>query len=97
MMRFKYIYIILIHGLSLIISFLSTENKFIKIVYSEEYLIPTISVSIKNKNIQIALDNNLNFNYITTKGINLTDINFHINDDEININLKIGIIKLIFT
>ena len=84
-MRFKYINIILIHGLPLIISFLLTENKFIKIVYSEEYLIPTISVSIKNKNIQIALDNNLNFNYITTKGINLTDINFHINDDEINI------------
>jgi len=89
-MRFKYIYLIFIFCLPLIFSILSTENKFIKIAYSEEYLIPTISVSIENKNFKIASDNNLNFNYITTKGFNLTDINFHINDDQINI------IKLIF-
>ena len=79
MMRFKYIYLIFIYGLPFIFSLLSRENKFIKISYSEEYLIPTISARIKNKNFQIILDNNLNFNYITTKGFNLTDINFHIN------------------
>ena len=88
MMRFKYIYLIFIYGLPFIFSFLTKENKFIKISYSEEYLIPTISARIKNKNFQIIIDNNLNFNYITTKGFNLNDINFHINDDQINIKDK---------
>ena len=35
------------------------------------------------------LDNNLHFNYITTKSFNLTDINFIFNNDQINIKDRI--------
>lgn len=89
-MKYNYFYIILlIHDLSLILSISSNENKFLKISYSGDNLIPTISVKIKDKKIDSILDNNLHFNYISTKNINLADINFHYNNDKININLTI--------
>lgn len=89
-MKFNNLYLfILIHELSLILSFSSKENKFIKISYSGAYLIPTIKIKIENKNIEANLDNNLHFNYLSTKNLNLTDINFHYNNDKINILDKI--------
>ena len=88
MMKLKYIFLIFIYELQFISAFSLKENKFIKISYLENYTIPTINVCIKNKNIEVILDNNLHFNYITTKILNLTDINFHYNNDEINIKEK---------
>ena len=88
MMKLKYIFLIFIYELPFISAFSLKENKFIKISYLENYTIPTINVCIKNKNIEVILDNNLHFNYITTKILNLTDINFHYNNDEINIKEK---------
>ena len=83
-MKYNYFYIILlIHDLSLILSISSNENKFLKISYSGDNLIPTISVKIKDKKIDSILDNNLHFNYISTKNLNLADINFHFNNDKI--------------
>ena len=87
-MKFNYFYIILlIHDLNILFSFSSNENKFVKISYSGDNLIPTINVKIKDKEIETLLDNNLHFNYISTKNLNLADINFHYNNDKININL----------
>jgi len=89
-MKFNYFYIILlIHDLNILFSFSSNENKFVKISYSGDNLIPTINVKIKDKEIETLLDNNLHFNYISTKNLNLADINFHYNNDKININTKI--------
>ena len=87
-MKLKYIFLIFIYELHFISAFSLKENKFIKISYLENNTIPTINACIKNKNIQVILDNNLHFNYITTKILNLTDINFHYNNDEINIKEK---------
>ena len=88
-MKFYNLYLfLLIPYLSLNLSFSSTENKFIKISFSDKYLIPTVNVKIEGKNIEAILDNNLHYNYISSKNVNLTDINFHYNNDKININDK---------
>ena len=79
---------ILIQYLTLNLSFSSKENKSIKISYSGNYLIPTVNIKIEGKNIEAILDNNLHYNYISTKNFDLTDINFHYNNDKININDK---------
>ena len=79
---------ILIQYLTLNLSFSSKENKSIKISYSGNYLIPTVNIKIEGKNIEAILDNNLHYNYISTKNLDLTDINFHYNNDKININDK---------
>ena len=89
-MTFKHFYIYcFIHIFQIIFSNSYNENKFIKISFTEDYSIPTINVQIKNKTCQAILDNNLHFNYITTKSFNLTDINFYFNNDQINIKEKI--------
>ena len=85
-MKFIYINFLLIYEFGQILSFSSGINKYIKISFAEDYLIPTITAKINNKNFPIILDNNLHFNYITTKSLNLADINFNYNKDEININ-----------
>ena len=79
---------LLIQYLTLSLSFSSKENKSIKISYSGNYLIPTVNIKIEGKNIEAILDNNLHYNYISTKNLDLTDINFHYNNDKININDK---------
>ena len=79
---------LLIQYLTLNLSFSSKENKSIKISYSGNYLIPTVNIKIEGKNIEAILDNNLHYNYISTKNLDLTDINFHFNNDKININDK---------
>ena len=85
-MKFKYFYIIFIYILSSNLSFSSRENKFIKLSFKENQFIPMINAQINNKNVEIILDNNLHFNFISTKSLDLTDINFHYNNDKININ-----------
>ena len=85
-MKFKYFYIIFIYILSSNLSFSSRENKFIKLSFKENQFIPMINAQINNKNVEIILDNNLHFNFISTKSLDLTDINFHYNNDNININ-----------
>lgn len=69
---------------------LKTENDitFIKLSFTEKYSIPIINTQINNKKIETTLDNNLNFNYLSTKNINLTDIDFHHNSDKIEIKNK---------
>ena len=84
-----YNYLIFIYEVATIFTISSREHLFIKISYSQDFLIPTIDMKIKNKNLTVILDNNLNFNYITTKSFNLADINFHYNNDQINIKDKI--------
>ena len=79
---------LLIQYLTLSLSFSSKENKSIKISYSGNYLIPTVNIKIEGKNIEAILDNNLHYNYISTKNLDLTDINFHYNNDKIIINDK---------
>jgi len=87
-MKFKYFYIIFIYILSSNLSLSSRENKFIKLSFKENQFIPMINAQINNKNVEIILDNNLHFNFISTKSLDLTDINFHYNNDKININDK---------
>lgn len=72
-----------------IISLDTNDTKFIKIPFTDEYSIPKINTSINDIKIETILDNNLNFNYLTTKNFNLTDINFNINSDKIIVNNKI--------
>ena len=79
---------LLIQYLTLNLSFSSKENKSIKISYSGNYLIPTVNIKIEGKNIEAILDNNLHYNYISTQNLDLTNINFHYNNDKININDK---------
>ena len=88
-MKFYYFHLfLLIQYLTLNLSFSSKENKSIKISYSGNYLIPTVNIKIEGKNIEAILDNNLHYNYISTKNLDLTNINFHFNNDKININDK---------
>lgn len=69
---------------------LITENDitFIKLSFTDKYSIPIINTQINNKKIETTLDNNLNFNYLSTKNINLTDIDFHHSSDKIDIKNK---------
>ena len=87
-MKLKYIFLIFFYEFLQILAISLKENKFIKVSYLENFTIPTITACIKNKNIQVILDNNLHFNFITTKIMNLTDIDFHYNNDEIIIKEK---------
>ena len=88
-MKFYYLHLfLLIQYLTLNLSFSSKENKSIKISYSGNYLIPTVNIKIEGKNIEAILDNNLHYNYISTQNLDLTNINFHYNNDKININDK---------
>ena len=87
---FKNILITIIGLLKIKAIFLLTENNinFIKLSFSDNYSVPIINTQINDKKIETCLDNNLNFNYLSTKNINLTDIDFHYNSDKINIKNK---------
>lgn len=87
---FKIILITIIILLKIKTIFLLNENKinFIKLSFSDNYSVPIINTQINDKKIETSLDNNLNFNYLSTKNINLTDIDFHHNSDKINIKNK---------
>lgn len=87
---FKNILITIIGFLKIKAIFLLTENNinFIKLSFSDNYSVPIINTKINDKKIETCLDNNLNFNYLSTKNINLTDIDFHHNSDKINIKNK---------
>ena len=60
----------------------------IKLSFNDNYSVPIINTQINDKKIETSLDNNLNFNYLSTKNFNLTDIDFHHNSDKINIKNK---------
>jgi hypothetical protein len=87
---FKNILITIIGLLKINTIFLLIENdlNFIKLSFTDNYSVPIINTQINNKKIETSLDNNLNFNYLSTKNINLTDIDFHHNSDKINIKNK---------
>ena len=66
---------------------IETNNaKYLKIPFSDEYSIPTIYTYYKDYKIETILDNNLNFNYFSTKNFDLKDLNYQINADKIIIN-----------
>lgn len=87
---YKYILLtfILLFNINYILSIIPNETKFIKISFKDKFLIPIIYTLINNKKIETILDNNINFNYLSTKNFNLTDINFNHNTDKINIKDK---------
>ena len=87
---FKNILITIIGLLKIKVIFLLIENdlNFIKLSFTDNYSVPIINTQINDKIIETSLDNNLNFNYLSTKNFNLTDIDFHHNSDKINIKNK---------
>ena len=52
-----------------------------KITFSDEYSVPTIYTFYKAFKIETILDNNLNFNYFSTKNFDLKDLRYQINAD----------------
>ena len=74
--------------LKTILLLIENDLHFIKLSFSDNYSVPIINTQINDKKIETTLDNNLNFNYLSTKNINLTDIDFHHNSDKINIKNK---------
>jgi len=72
-----------------ILSLKTNELKYIKLLFNDDYFIPTINIYIKDIKIETILDNNLHFNYISTKNFNLRDIKIHYNSDTITIKNKI--------
>ena len=87
---FKNILITIIGLLKIKAIFLLIENDLnvIKLSFNDNYSVPIINTQINDKKIETSLDNNLNFNYLSTKNFNLTDIDFHHNSDKINIKNK---------
>ena len=87
---FKNILITIIGLLKIKAIFLLIENDLnvIKLSFTDNYSVPIINTQINNKKIETSLDNNLNFNYLSTKNFNLTDIDFHHNSDKIKIKNK---------
>ena len=79
------LYILIIENIKKIISLITNELKYITIPYNDDYSIPIIFTQINGIKIETVLDNNINFNYLTTKSFNLSDINFHYNTEKINI------------
>ena len=67
-------------------SFLSSnEVNLLYISFFDDYSIPLISVKIDDIQIETAIDNNLNFNYITTQNFDISDIKYNINKESITI------------
>ena len=87
---FKNILITIIGLLKIKAIFLLIENDLnvIKLSFTDNYSVPIINTQINDIKIETSLDNNLNFNYLSTKNFNLTDIDFHHNSDKINIKNK---------
>ena len=87
---FKNILITIIVLLKIKVIFLLVENDLnvIKLSFTDNYSVPIINTQINDKKIETSLDNNLNFNYLSTKNFNLTDIDFHHNSDKIKIKNK---------
>lgn len=71
-----------------IISLDSNTPKFIKMPFTDEYSIPTINTFIENKKIETILDNNLNSNYLSTKYLNLSDLDYNHRSEKIIFNNK---------
>ena len=86
-MKYLCIFNIIIYSFIPIFILSAKDYKFIKIEFTEEYLVPTITAQLKKKNFSFILDNNLGLNYISTKDFNLTHINPISNDDK-KINIK---------
>jgi len=86
-MKYLCIFNIIIYSFIPIFILSAKDYKFIKIEFTEEYLVPTITAQLKEKNFSFILDNNLGLNYISTKDFNLTHINPISNDDK-KINIK---------
>ena len=87
---FKNILITIIVLLKIKVIFLLIENDLnvIKLSFTDNYSVPIINTQINDIKIETSLDNNLNFNYLSTKNFNLTDIDFHHNSDKIKIKNK---------
>ena len=79
------LYIFIVFNIKIIFSLITNELKCIHISYTDDYSIPIIITQINDIKIETVLDNNLNFNYLTTKNFNLSDINFHYSTEKINI------------
>jgi hypothetical protein len=84
----KYIMLTLLMLLEIKIALSIETNsaKYLKIPFSDEYSIPTINTFYKDFKIDTILDNNLNFNYFSTKNFDLKDLDYQINADKIIIN-----------
>ena len=74
--------------IKVIFSLIENELNVIKLSFNDNYSVPIINTQINDKKIETSLDNNLNFNYLSTKNFNLTDIDFHHNSDKIKIKNK---------
>ena len=61
---FKFINIILIFKIKLIFNISLNEKKYVKLVFTDVHSIPKIRAKINDINIEVILDNNLNFNYL---------------------------------
>ena len=87
-MKYQYIYLFLLYNIITIFPFSTNINKYIKISFTDKDSVPIIRAQLKNKVFLSILDNNLGFNYVSTKNFNLTDIKFNFNNDKINIKDK---------
>ena len=86
----KFINIIFIlFKIKFIFSISLNEKKYVKLVFTDVHSIPKIRAKINDINIEVILDNNLNFNYLTTQSFNLIDLKYQYNSDMINIKEKI--------
>ena len=85
-MKYQYIYLFLLYNIITIFPISTNINKYIKISFTDKDSVPIIRAQLKNKVFLSILDNNLGFNYVSTKNFNLTDIKFNFNNDKININ-----------
>lgn len=56
--------------------------------FTDEYSIPTVNAFIENKKIETILDNNLNSNYLSTKYLNLSDLDYNHRSEKIFFNNK---------
>ena len=73
----------------MIFSIESNGKKFVKLVFTDKFSVPKINAKFNDIDIDVILDNNLNFNYLTTQSFSLADINYQYNSDIINLKEKI--------
>ena len=60
----------------------------IQIQFFDDFSVPLINLKINGIQIEAIIDNNLNFNYITTQNFDISDIRYYNNNDSIIIKDK---------
>ena len=60
----------------------------IQIHFFDDFSVPLINLKINGIQIEAIIDNNLNFNYITTQNFDISDIRYYNNNDSIIIKDK---------